>query len=457
MLCNLFVMNMRARVAGAVTIAAVAMTGAVVAIAASGSIDSPATSGQPARRVDPGLGDVVAIFDQQEVDAAVVQATFRVAEAAGGAAATARSGSQGMVRIARDGATVHAAPDGYLIPMVYLGLPSAAVAGLVGQDVSAMLGAGTVVMNELTAGQTGARVGDTIELVAANGSVQGYTIAGIRPHAVVGGSELVMTTEAVERIGAFDDTRTVIWGISSRAALDAAVAAEGLEDRRDTQVSRSWAPEEPDSSLSTARTKALLGEPWYRELDDSTLAMHPTWMATNLTDGRVLLNDAIPVRARCHVKIVDDLRAALAEVAAAGLGAAIEVANTNTYGGCFNPRYSRISGFLSRHAYGMAIDMNTVSNCQGCVPRMNCDVVRIFRKHGFAWGGNFRTPDGMHFEWVGEPRDQVAVTPKYCPNMVAGAADRTVGSDVTARNPATERGREVLVDGIDLFGQVDVH
>ena len=56
----------------------------------------------------------------------------------------------------------------------------------------------------------------------------------------------------------------------------------------------------------------------------------------------------------------------------------------------------------------MALDTNTVSNCQGCVPQMNCDVVRIFRKHGFAWGGNFLMPDGMHFEWVGERRDQLS-------------------------------------------------
>jgi hypothetical protein len=152
--------------------------------------------------------------------------------------------------------------------------------------------------------------------------------------------------------------------------------------------------------------------------------MHSTWKATNLTAGRVLLNETIRVRAQCHVKVVDDLEAAFAEVAAAGLGSAIDVANANTYGGCYVPRFSRTSGqigFLSRHTYGMALDVNTVTNCGGCRPPMNCDVVRIFRKHGFAWGGNFRRPDGMHFEWVGEPRDQIAFPSTYCPNIVAGA------------------------------------
>ena len=118
------------------------------------------------------------------------------------------------------------------------------------------------------------------------------------------------------------------------------------------------------------------------------------------------------------MRIVADLRAALADVAAAGLGGAIEVQNANTYGGCYTPRFARDSWNLSRHSYGLALDTNTVSNCQGCVPKMNCDVVRIFRRHNFAWGGNFNRPDGMHFEWVGERRDLLPYPSEYCPNAV---------------------------------------
>ena len=71
----------------------------------------------------------------------------------------------------------------------------------------------------------------------------------------------------------------------------------------------------------------------------------------------------------------------------------------------------------------MALDTNTVSNCQGCVPQMNCEVVRIFRRHNFAWGGNFLVPDGMHFEWVGERRDQLSYPSTYCPNLVQAATE----------------------------------
>jgi len=252
------------------------------------------------------------------------------------------------------------------------------------------------------------------------------TVTGIRPYAQVGSAELVFTYEVAQRLGATADTRAVIYGFDDRAALDDALVTEGLTGRTDTKVNRSWDAPDPDDTLSTARAKDALGEPWYRFAADGSVEMHPTWKATNLTDGRVLLDSTIRITAQCHVAVVDDLRAALADVAAAGLASAIDVANANSVGGCYVPRFSRVSGqigFLSRHTYAMALDTNTDSNCDGCRPTMNCDVVRIFRKHGFAWGGNFRRPDGMHFEWVGEPRDQIAYPSTYCRNLAAAAPD----------------------------------
>ena len=82
-------------------------------------------------------------------------------------------------------------------------------------------------------------------------------------------------------------------------------------------------------------------------------------------------------------------------------------------------RYNRLAkmfGSPSRHAWGMALDINTNTNQQGTTPRLNCDIVRIFRKWGFAWGGGFYPADGMHFEYVGEARDELGYKSRYCSN-----------------------------------------
>lgn len=412
---------------------------AVRVLAAAG--DAAVVSERAERRVEPP-GDLVVVFDLGDVDADVVVAAGRAAAAADAVATPARTGSLGMRSIERSGTTVHAAPTGYLIPMVYSAVPAHSIGHVYGADVSAVLGAGRVVMNELTAGITGARAGDVITMQSASGSPVRLVVAAVRPSEQIGSAELVFTTDVAVRLGATADTRVILYDVE-RSTIVPALEREGLYTRRSTRVLHSWDAPDPDDTLSTVRTKVALGEPIYRFESDGSISMHPDWIASNLRPQRETLNATIPVRARCHVEVVDDLKAALADVAAAGLGAEIDVANANAYGGCYaGARFSRLTaqiGFLSRHSYGMALDTNTVSNCLGCRPQMNCDVVRIFRKHGFAWGGNFRSPDGMHFEWVGERRDQIAYPSTYCPNTVP-VADRLDSA------PATTVGLDVVTD-----------
>ena len=409
----------------------------VLGAVATASIERGATATEVAARDLPEVTDIAVAFDGGEIDEFTVDAVARAVTSVGGSSATSRSASVGLIRVVRDGATVHAPPSGYLIPMGVLSFPEWAVAGIVGVDVAVVLDHDTVAMNQLTADTTGAQVGDTIELRAANGATVALRIGSIEPYEQIGFAEFVFTTTVAERLGVTDDTRVVMWGFDDRAALDQALIAEGVSGRANTKVNRSWDPPDPDDGISTPRIKALVGEPWYRINSDGSLSMHPTWKTDSLTAGRELLNQSIPIRAQCNVHVVDDLRAALAEVAAEGLGAGIDVANTNLYGGCYNPRYSRTSGYLSRHAYAVAIDMNTVTNCLGCVPQMDCRIVRIFRKHGFVWGGNWRLADGMHFEWIGQRRDQIAYPSRYCPNIVGPDSDfGTRGADVlTAGDP----------------------
>lgn len=426
----------------AASLAALVAAGGSVALAVGSTVDRAASVSASAERIERGVGDLVVAYDVGPVDRFVIDASATAARRAGGSSSTRRGGSVGLWRVTRDGVAVHAPPSGYLIPMIFSAAPPEAHRGVYGLEIASVLASGDLVLNEMTAETTGARVGDRLELRTTWGGTVTVRVGMIADYDAVGGSEMVVDTSIADRLGFVDDTSTVIWGFD-RARIDDALVAVGLDGRRDTAVARSWDLPDPDETISTARTKVALGEPWYRVNGDDSISMHPTWIDTNLTDGRILLNSDIGVRAQCHVGIIGDLSAALAEIVAGGLGGEIDAANANAYGGCYVPRYSRISGYLSRHTYAMAFDTNTTSNCQGCRPRMHCDVVRIFRKHGFAWGGNFRRADGMHFEWVGSPRDQIPFPSTYCPNIV---------------NPETEQivpsiGREILVHGPDAAAE----
>lgn len=391
------------------------------------AVDAPATPVSPAGRI-PHTSDSVSIGQSGPMTAALMSAAEEVALSLGIPSVRGRAFNVGLHAVRRGAATVQQASGTsglWQYPMSATVLPVDAIGRVMSLTVSSVVAQGTIVMSATSAALRGALAGDVVELVAADGGIRTFVIGYVAPDAEIGGAELVMSPEQADLLGATIVTRVLIFGQFDRAQLDAALDARGLYDGFGVRISRSWNPPNPDSLLGSARMKTLLGEFDYRVNGDGSLTLDPDWVGANI----VRINyQSIAVRASCHRTVATDLQAALTEVAAAGLAWAIDLANTNTYGGCWNPRYSRVSGSIgsvSRHAWGMAFDTNTVANAQGRTPQMDCRVVRIFRKHNFAWGGNFLVPDGMHFEWVGEPRHTLQYPSKYCPNLPGGATEST--------------------------------
>lgn len=344
-----------------------------------------------------------------------------------------RSFNIGMTSVRRGGAYVQLASGTsglWQFPMAVTALPVEAVGRVMSYRVAGVVASGGVVLGSTSAGLRGAQAGDVLDLVTSGGATAAVRVGLVAPDDEIGGAELVMSTDLAQALGQTTVTRVLFFGQFDRDRLIAELAAAGYVDGTAVRITRSWGPRNPDDLLSSSQLKALLGEFDYRINTDDSLSVDPDWRAANVPPSRTLYR-SIAVLAACHRRIEADLQAALDEVAARGLAAAIELASTNSLGGCFSPRYARLSsssGSVSRHTWAMAIDMNVLTNGQGSVPRMNCDVVRIFRSHGFAWGGNFLVPDGMHFEWVGEPRHLLPYPSKYCPNDVVSAQSAVITS-----------------------------
>ena len=403
----------------------------VAALGQDDAIDRPASA---VSRAVPGTSvasDVVTVYNSGELRAEVRDQAVAAARSAGASLAFGRSASVGMVGLYRGANAVQLPPAGFAFPMGTTVLPKDVVARTMGRDVARYLTPDGLILGAVSAGLRGARAGDRVLLTASSGATVEFRVAAVLPAERVGGAEFLMSTQGGDRLGIARLSRVVMWGFSSRAAMDSALQANGLVSTS-VRIRRSWDAADPDDTIGMAQTKATLGEFAYRVNANGSVSQDAAWVGASLPAGRELLNGAIPIRARCHNVVKPAIQAALAEVAAAGLGGVINVSDANTAGGCHLARFNRLTpdsslGFLSRHSWGMAIDTNTRGSCQGCAPPDfatrpgGCRVVQIFRKHGFAWGGNFLTPDGMHFEWVGEPRDRLDYPSRFCPNVATGA------------------------------------
>jgi hypothetical protein len=307
--------------------------------------------------------------------------------------------------------------EGWRIPMATMVATSAYVRAIGGDAMADIVARGQVLMGETSAKVRGAQVGDVLLLRDRKFWMRPFTIGAIVADEFVNSGDLFMSSSAAALLGEMPVSQIAITDIVSPASVLAGLKKKGIAIGTEYRLRTSWDRKNPDGTLGTATTKKLLGEFSYRPTVGSSILVAGSWTSSNIA-WKMRYTD-IKLGNNCHRIVVDAIQGALTEIKRAGLSRFVNTQNSNRYGGCFVGRYNRLAGNFgapSRHAWGMAIDINTDTNPQGGVPQMNCAVVRIFRKWGFAWGGNFWPADGMHFEYVGERRDQLGYPSRYCPN-----------------------------------------
>ncbi|HYF72567.1 MAG TPA: M15 family metallopeptidase [Nocardioides sp.] len=137
----------------------------------------------------------------------------------------------------------------------------------------------------------------------------------------------------------------------------------------------------------------------YRVLGGGMIAPDPAWVASHI------VTQTVPIlgRVTCNRLMMPQLEAALRDVQLQGLADEID---PDQYAGCYYPRFIAGSTKLSNHAFGLALDLNTLGNQRGTVGEIDRGVVAIFKRWGFAWGGDWSYTDPMHFEMsrLVEPR-----------------------------------------------------
>ena len=154
---------------------------------------------------------------------------------------------------------------------------------------------------------------------------------------------------------------------------------------------------DPHAALTAVLTGGsvarAVGSFTYTVNPDGSVNPDPRWIQQYIRTEQVPILGAV----RCNKAMLPQLRAALQEVVRLGYSSKI---HPSEYGGCYVPRYighDPAQG-LSFHTWGTAIDLNVPGNQRGTVGTIDRNVVEIFKRWGFNWGGTWRYTDPMHFE-----------------------------------------------------------
>ena len=150
-------------------------------------------------------------------------------------------------------------------------------------------------------------------------------------------------------------------------------------------------PDATQTAFTVGGAAEAIGTFRYTAIGGGRIQPEQSWVDSHIS------TEEVPIlgRVTCNRFMMPQLRAALTEIVNRGFGDKI---NPGEYAGCYYPRFIAGSTKLSNHSFGTALDMNVPGNLRGTVGEMDRTVVSIFKKWGFAWGGDWNYTDPMHFE-----------------------------------------------------------
>lgn len=102
----------------------------------------------------------------------------------------------------------------------------------------------------------------------------------------------------------------------------------------------------------------------------------------------------LPRRIYCNKDMIAPLDTALRNLIEQGCSEELR-----TWDGCFNIRPKKLNPkALSLHSWGIAVDINAAWNQLRQKPTLTPGFVKCWKDAGFDWGGDWKIPDGMHFQ-----------------------------------------------------------
>ena len=255
-------------------------------------------------------------------------------------------------------------------------------------DTADVINSGMLVVSSLTSERYQLEVGDIVNFVGLNNEKIALEVGKVIKDSTLGWFEIVVNKEVGYKLGIFRNIQAIIWDskVNENFFIE---LHKNIEYRK---VKFTYIKPSPNKNwvLPNALVKEMFGDFQIKERDGVWITTEPEWREENIQNKRMPILGIT----RCHRLMWEPLEGALNQILEEGLEGYLSIEEWRSSGGCYAPR--RISRFdsggsISRHAWGIAIDINTKS---GYPPR----IVEIFNSWGFAWGGTWTSPDEMHFE-----------------------------------------------------------
>ncbi len=256
------------------------------------------------------------------------------------------------------------------------------------KEVSESLINNEIIISDLTANLYSLTKGDSMFLIGLNQQEVEVVVGEIIPDSEIGWFEGVVNKDLGYKLGINRNIQAIIWGnkITENHLIEIHKNIKYKKIRitgRDSTPNRNWV-------LPTALVKEMFGDFQIKERDGTWITIDRAWKDENIETKNVPILGKIT----CHRLMWEPLLGAFNQIIEENLQSGLSREQYQEAGGCYAPR--RINRFdsggsISRHAWGIAIDINTKT---GYKPR----IVEIFNDWGFAWGGTWTSPDAMHFE-----------------------------------------------------------
>ena len=256
------------------------------------------------------------------------------------------------------------------------------------EKVSESLLNNEIIISQLTANLYSLKKGDVMFLVGLGQQELEIIVGEIIPDSEIGWFEAVINKEMGYKLGINRNIQAIFWGnkITENHLIE---IYKNITYRKIKVTGRNSTPNK-NWVLPNALVKEMFGDFQIKERDGTWITTEKAWRDENIETKNIPILGNVT----CHRLMWEPLLGAINQIIEEGHESGLSREQFKSSGGCYAPR--RISRFdaggsISRHAWGIAIDINTKT---GYKPR----IVEIFNDWGFAWGGTWTSPDAMHFE-----------------------------------------------------------